>query len=135
VSGPGDYNQQLIEKFRARGGKVEGWGSLLLLTTTGAKTGKERVSPLAYSKDGDNYIVVASKGGAPTHPDWYRNILAHPQVTVEVAGERFQARAHVTDGEERARLFEAHAAGMPNFMDYERKTDRVLPVIALERIR
>lgn len=134
MSGPHNFNQGVIEKFRANGGKVQGWDTLLLLTTTGAKSGQERVNPLAYTMDGDRYIVVASKGGAPTHPDWYRNILTHPLVTVEVGDERFQARADVTEGEERARLFAAHAERMPGFKDYERKTDRVLPVIALERV-
>jgi deazaflavin-dependent oxidoreductase (nitroreductase family) len=134
VSGPHNFNQGIIETFRANGGHVQGWKTLLLLTTIGAKSGKERVNPIAYTMDGNHIIIVASKGGAPTHPDWYRNILAHPLVTVEMGDERFQARATVIEGEERARLYAAHATRMPGFWDYERKTDRVIPVVALERI-
>jgi deazaflavin-dependent oxidoreductase (nitroreductase family) len=125
VSGPRDFNSGIIEKFRANGGKVQGWKTLLLLTTTGAKSGKERVNPVAYSTDGDNIVIVASKGGAPTSPDWYYNLLANPLVTVEVGTERFQ---------ERARLFAHHAELMPGFRDYETKTTRVIPVIVLERV-
>jgi deazaflavin-dependent oxidoreductase (nitroreductase family) len=137
MSGPSDFNQRnqrVVEAFRANGGKVSGWGSLMLLTTTGAKSGKERVNPLAYSTDGDRIIVVGSKGGAPSNPDWYFNLVANPIVTVEVNGERYQAQARVTEGAERERLFKNHVALLPNFADYQNKTDRQLPVIVLERL-
>ena len=134
MSGPGNYNQQVIETFRAKGGKVQGPNPLILLTTVGAKSGKERINPLAYSTDGDKIVIVASKGGAPTNPDWYFNVVAHPLVTVELGSERFQARARVTEGAERDRLFAHHADLMPGFKDYVTKTDRVLPVIVLERV-
>lgn len=134
MSGPGNFNQGIIEKFHANGGRVQGWNTLLLLTTKGAKSGKERVNPLAYSTDGDRYVVLASKGGAPTNPDWFYNIVATPLVTVEVGTERFAARARVAEGEERERLFAQHAKLMPGFQDYQNKTDRQIPVIVLERI-
>jgi deazaflavin-dependent oxidoreductase (nitroreductase family) len=137
MSGPSDFNQRnqrVVEAFRANDGKVAGWGSLMLLTTTGAKSGKERVNPLAYSTDGDRVIVLASKGGAPSNPDWYYNLVASPIVTVEVGGERYQARARVTEGAERERLFKSHVALLPNFAEYQNKTDRQIPVIVLERL-
>lgn len=131
-----EFNRKLIAEFRANGGKVGGQfagAPLLLLTTTGAKSGKERVAPLAYTRDGDRYVVIASKGGAPTHPDWYHNIVAHPDVTVEVGTERFAARATVPEGAERDRLFDQQAAQMPNFAAYQRNTTRRIPVVVLER--
>jgi deazaflavin-dependent oxidoreductase (nitroreductase family) len=134
MSGPANYNQTVIEMFRQNGGQVPGRSNLLLLTTTGAKSGQPRTTPLAYSTDGDHLVVVGSKAGAPTHPDWYYNVLAHPTVTVEVGSERFQARARVTEGEERERLFAQHVALMPGFGDYKLKTSRTLPVIVLERL-
>jgi deazaflavin-dependent oxidoreductase (nitroreductase family) len=131
------FNAEIIEHFRANGGTMkEGpfkGAPLLLLTTTGARSGKERVNPLAYSRDGDLLVVIASKGGAPTHPDWYHNLVAHPLVTVEVGPERFQARARITEGAERDRLFAAQARLMPGFADYQRKTTRRIPVVVLER--
>lgn len=134
MTGPGNYNQQLIETFRANDGKVPGWNRLLLLTTTGAKSGQPRTSPLAYSTDGDRLVVAASKGGAPTNPDWYHNLLANPVVTVEVGSERFQARAHVTEGQERDRVYAQHAEQMPGFAEYAKKTTRKIPAVLLERI-
>jgi deazaflavin-dependent oxidoreductase (nitroreductase family) len=134
MSTPGNYNQQVIEQFRANGGEVRGPNKLLLLTTTGAKSGQPRTSPLAYSTDGNHLIVLASKAGAPTNPDWYFNLLANSIVTVEVGTERFQARATVAEGEERARLYAQHVALMPGFGEYEQKTTRQIPVIILERI-
>jgi deazaflavin-dependent oxidoreductase (nitroreductase family) len=128
------YNQDVIESFRAHNGNLEN-RPLLLLTTTGARSGKTRVIPLAYSRDGDRYIVLASKGGAPSNPDWYHNVVAHPEVTVEVGSGRFQARASVAQGEERDRLFNAQAAAMPNFAEYQEKTSRKIPVIILELSR
>jgi deazaflavin-dependent oxidoreductase (nitroreductase family) len=104
----------------------------LLLTTTGAKTGKTRVNPLAYTRDGRRYVVLASKGGAPTNPDWYHNVVANPDVVVEVGPEKFQARAMLAEGAERERLFNAQASKMPNFGEYQAKTSRLIPVIVLE---
>src|SRR5262249_47249732 len=106
---------------------------LLLLTTTGAKSGEERISPVVFTRDGDNYVVIASKGGAPNNPAWYHNLVANPTVTVEVPGEKFTAQAHVTSGEERERLFRAQADVMPTFDDYQTKTTRRIPVILLVR--
>src|SRR5690606_15146867 len=103
-------NRKVIEQFRANGGKVgDGRAPHILLTTTGAKSGLTRVNPLNYSVDGDRIVVIASKGGAPSHPDWYHNLVAHPEVIVEVGTERFPARASVAQGEERERLYNAQA--------------------------
>ncbi|HEX8997077.1 MAG TPA: nitroreductase family deazaflavin-dependent oxidoreductase [Ktedonobacterales bacterium] len=129
-----NYNQTIIDTFRANGGKVSGWNNLLLLTTTGARTGLPRTTPLAYSVDGGRIVVAASKGGAPTNPAWYANILANPTVTVELGSETFQARATVVDEAERQRLYAGHAELMPGFADYEKKTTRRIPVIILERL-
>jgi deazaflavin-dependent oxidoreductase (nitroreductase family) len=132
-----DFNRGLIEEFRANDGKVGGGfadSPLLLLTTTGAKSGKERVNPVVYTTDGDRTIVIASKGGAPTNPAWFHNLVANPEVTVEIPGETFAARARVAEGDERDRLFRAQADQMPNFDEYAKNTDRVLPVVILERI-
>lgn len=130
-----ERNRKVIEQFRASGGKVgHGKTPHLLLTTTGAKSGLTRVNPLNYSTDGDRFIVIASKGGSATHPDWYHNLVAHPEVTVEVGAERFRARASVAQGEERERLFNQQAALMPYFAEYQKKTRRQIPVIILERI-
>jgi deazaflavin-dependent oxidoreductase (nitroreductase family) len=128
------FNQSVIERFRHNGGKVTGWTRLLLLTTTGAKSGQPRTTPLAYSTDGDRLVIVASKGGAPTNPDWYHNLLANPIVAVEVGTDRFQARARVVEGQERERLFAHHAELMPGFAEYQQKTTRQLPVVLLERL-
>jgi deazaflavin-dependent oxidoreductase (nitroreductase family) len=130
------FNRQLIEEFRANGGKVGGMfagAPLLLLTTTGARSGQPRVAPLAYTSDNGRLVVIASKGGAPTHPDWFHNLRANPEVTVEVGKETFPARATIPEGAERQRLFEQMAAQMPNFAEYQRNTTRKLPVIVLER--
>ena len=134
MSNPGNFNQMVIDTFRANGGKVDGPNQLILLTTIGAKSGQPRTNPIAYSTDGDHIIIVASKGGAPTNPDWYYNILANPVVTVELGTERFQARATIAEGQERERLFAHHAELMPGFAGYREKTTRQLPVIILERI-
>jgi deazaflavin-dependent oxidoreductase (nitroreductase family) len=133
----GTINRPVIEKFRKDGRRTPArTNPLLLLTTTGARTGKERVTPLNFSRDGDRYIVMASKGGSPTHPDWYRNLVAHPIVTVEADGERFTAQARVSEGNERQRLLEIHSTAMPFFGAYERSVKRrEIPVIALERDR
>ena len=134
MSGYSNFNQTVIDRFRQNGGKVQGWSRLLLLTTTGAKSGQPRTTPLACSTDGDYLVIVASKQGAPTNPDWYHNLLANPIVTVEVGTERFQARARVTEGQERERLYAHHAELMPGFAEYPQKTTRQIPVIVLERL-
>jgi deazaflavin-dependent oxidoreductase (nitroreductase family) len=131
------FNEGVIEDFRAHHGQITKGPftgrSLLLLTTRGAKTGKERTNPLAYTRDGDRIVVIASKGGAPTHPDWYRNVRANPKVTVEVGPERFEANATVPTGAERRRLYDLQASRMPAFKEYERRTAREIPVVVLER--
>jgi deazaflavin-dependent oxidoreductase (nitroreductase family) len=135
-SNPNDFNRQVIEEFRANGGKVGGpfaGSPMLLLTTTGAKSGQPRTTPLVYTTDGDRIVVIASKGGAPTNPDWYRNLVANPVATVERGGETFQVRAVITEGEERQRLFDQQAALMPGFAEYQKKTTRQIPVVVLER--
>ncbi|MBA3945609.1 MAG: nitroreductase family deazaflavin-dependent oxidoreductase [Herpetosiphonaceae bacterium] len=130
-----ERNRGVIEEFRANGGKVgDGTNKLILLTTTGAKSGLLRVNPLNYSTDGDRIILIASKGASPTNPDWYHNLVANPEVTVEVGSERFQARASIAEGEERQRLFDQQAALMPFFAEYQQRTTRQIPVIILERI-
>jgi deazaflavin-dependent oxidoreductase (nitroreductase family) len=131
-----NFNQQLIDEFRATGGKVSGQfagAPLLLLTTTGAKSGQERTTPLAYTRDGERFVVIASKGGAPTNPDWYHNLRAHPAATIEVGSERYAVRATVPEGAERQRLYDQMAARMPGFAEYQRNTSRLIPVVLLER--
>jgi len=130
------FNEGVVEHFRANGGVGPGrWAQrpLLLLTTVGAKTGLPRTTPLIYSRDGDRLVVIASKGGEPTHPDWYHNLLAHPEATVEVGSETFPVRAEVAAGAERRRLFDQQAALMPFFAEYERTTAREIPVVVLTR--
>src|SRR6476620_8402590 len=137
MSSPGNFNENLIAEFRANAGTVTGpfaGRPLLLLTTTGAKSGQSRTSPLVYTTDGDRLVVIASKGGAPSSPDWYHNLVANPTVTVELPDETFTARATVAEGEERDRLFAAQAAMMPAFAKYEQKTERQIPAVLLERI-
>jgi deazaflavin-dependent oxidoreductase (nitroreductase family) len=138
MSEANERNQKIIEEFRANGGKVGGYfegKSLLLLHTKGAKSGQERINPVACTKDGDRYVVIASKGGAPTHPDWYFNLLANPQVTIEVGTEKFQARAAVAEEPERTRLYNKMVEMMPGFDDYRRKTTRVIPVMVLTPVK
>jgi deazaflavin-dependent nitroreductase family protein len=134
---PKSFNERVIEDFRSHDGQITSGPftgrSLLLLTTKGAKTGDDRTSPLAYSRDGDRLVIIASKGGAPTNPAWYHNLRTHPDVTVELGPERFPARAHVANEPERRRLFDQHAAKMPAFAEYEKKTTRKIPVVVLER--
>jgi deazaflavin-dependent oxidoreductase (nitroreductase family) len=131
-----DFNAKLIDEYRATGGKPSGpfeGAPLLLLTTTGAKSGQARTSPVVYAKDGDDLIVFGSYAGADRHPDWYHNLVANPQVGVELGGESFEADAVVTEGEERDRLFAAQVAAMPPFAEYEKKTSRRIPVVRLRR--
>jgi deazaflavin-dependent oxidoreductase (nitroreductase family) len=133
-----EFNTNLINEFRANGGKVSGQfagAPMILITTKGAKSGQERTTPLVYTRDGDNYVIIASKGGAPTHPAWYHNLVANPEATAEVGTEKFRVRARVAQGEERQRLYDAQAALMPNFAEYQKKTTRQIPVVVLEPIR
>ena len=132
-----DWNQQIIKEFRENGGKVGGMfanATLLLLHTKGAKTGQPRLSPLAYLQLGPtSYAIFGSKAGMPTNPDWYYNLLAHPDASVEIGTETIPVRARVTQGEERERIWTRQKERMPGFADYERKTTRQIPVIVLER--
>lgn len=131
-----ERNRQVIDQFRANGGTVgDGKTPHLLLTTTGAQSGLTRVNPLHYSTDGERLIVIASKGGSATHPDWYHNLVAHPVVTVEVGTERYQAQASVAEGQDRERLYQQHATLMPHFAGFQKKTSRQIPVVILTRIR
>jgi len=129
-----DRNKKIIDEFRANDGRVGGnfeGKTLLLLHTQGAKSGQERINPLACVKDGDRCVVIASKGGAPTHPDWYYNVIANPQVTVEVGTETFQAEASVAEEPEPTRLYDQMVEVMPGFEGYRRNTTREIPVIVL----
>lgn len=133
-----DWNQKVIEEFRANEGRVGGnfeGKTLLLLHTTGAKSQQERINPVACIRDGDRLVVVASKAGAPTHPDWYYNVVANPLAIVEVGTEKIQVRASVAEEPERTRLFEKMIEVMPGFDEYRRKTTRVIPVIVLTPVR
>ena len=132
-----DFNQGVINEFRANQGKVGGQLAnmpVLLLTTTGAKSGRAITKPLVYTTDGDRLVVLASFAGGPKNPPWYHNLVANPVATVEVGSERFRVRAAVTAGEERQRLFERQAAQMLIFAEYQTKTTRQIPVIVLTRI-
>ena len=131
-----DMNQKVIEEFRANDGKVGGFfanNTLLLLHTTGAKSGKERINPLVTFEDGDRLVIIASKGGAPSHPDWYHNIVANPVVKVEYGTESFEAQAAVASEPERTRLYEIMETKMASFTEYKEKAGRVIPVVTLSR--
>ena len=131
-----DWNTKIIEEFRATGGKVGGpfeGAPLLLLHSTGAKSGQDRVAPVMYLADGDDLVVFASKAGADTNPDWFHNLKANPDTRVEVGADTVAVRARVAEGEERDRLFDRQKAAYPGFADYEAGTDRVIPVVVLER--
>jgi deazaflavin-dependent oxidoreductase (nitroreductase family) len=132
-----DWNDQVITEFRANEGKVGGpfkGAPLLLLTTTGAKSGKQYTAPLMYLPDGDRMFIFASKAGAPTNPDWYHNLVAHPQATVEVGTETFNVKTTEVTGEERERIYAEQAKRFSGFADYQTKTTRKIPVVALERV-
>lgn len=132
-----DFNQRVIEEFRANDGKVGGNFAgrlLLLLHHTGAKSGKAYVNPLVTIEDGDRLVIVASAGGSPKHPDWYHNLVAYPDVEVEYGTEQFPARAIVAEEPERTALYEKMEAAYPFFTDYKQKAGRVIPVVALERV-
>lgn len=137
MGSPQSWNKTIIEEFRTNGGKVGGrfaGRTLLLLHTIGAKSGQPRINPVAYVKDGDRFAIVASKGGAPTNPAWYYNLVAHPDVTVEVGTEQFQVHATVAAEPDRTRLYKQMVDMMPSFAEYEQKTTRKIPVIILTRV-
>ena len=129
-----DFNKKIIQEFRANDGKVGGMFegmSLLLVHTTGAKSGQLRINPTAYIKDGENLIIAASKGGADSHPDWYHNLVSNPQVIVEVGSETISALAEVPSEPERSNLYDKLASKYPMFNEYKTKTKRVIPIIKL----
>lgn len=128
-------NEPVIAQFRANRGRVDRRHPVILLTTIGARTGKERVTPLNFTEDGDRLVVIASAGGSSRHPAWYRNLVANPEVTVEHGGERFRARALVAEEPDRTRLYDLQAQRMPFFDAYRRRVkSREIPVVVLERI-
>jgi deazaflavin-dependent oxidoreductase (nitroreductase family) len=132
-----DFNSAIIEEFRTHGGKVGGpfeGAPLLLLTSTGAKSGEPRTTPVMYLPDGERMVIFASKAGAPTHPAWYHNLLANPSATVEVATDKLDVRARVAEGEERERLYTRQSELRPQFADYQLKTTRQIPVVVLEPV-
>jgi deazaflavin-dependent oxidoreductase (nitroreductase family) len=131
------FGDQHVRRYRETGGEVgHTWrngSKILLLTTTGRKTGEPRTTPLIYENDGDRYVIVASKGGAPQHPGWYRNLAKDPEVEVQVMDEVFPARAHTAQGDERERLWRLAAQQWPDYDSYQKRTDREIPVVVLER--
>ena len=138
MSNQNDRNMGIIQEFRANAGKVGGpfaGRSLLLLHTIGAKSGQARINPVACIRDGDRFVIIASKGGAPIHPDWYHNLLANPLVSVETGSEQFQARASIAAEPERTRLYNQMVEMMPGFAEYQRKTTRVIPVVILTPVK
>ncbi|MCA9826302.1 MAG: nitroreductase family deazaflavin-dependent oxidoreductase [Dehalococcoidia bacterium] len=133
---PNDFNEQIMKEFRANGGKVGGnfaGAPMLILTSTGAKSGKPRTNPLVYLPDGDDLIVFASKAGAPESPAWYHNLRANPQVQVEVGKDTVTAKAEVVSEPERTALYARQVAVMPTFAEYEEKTSRTIPVVRLRK--
>jgi deazaflavin-dependent oxidoreductase (nitroreductase family) len=135
ATNPNDWNASIIKEFRANEGKVGGFFAgkpVLLLHHTGAKSGTTRVNPLMYRKEGDNYVVFASKGGAPNNPDWFHNLKANPVSKVEVGTESVEVTARVADPEEREALYAKQAEEHPQFGEYERQTRRKIPVVVLE---
>ena len=129
-----DYNQRIIEEFRANAGKPPSWSGsspVLLLHHRGARTGESRVNPVAYLEDNGRYVIFASKAGAPTNPGWYHNLKANPETTIEVGTETLAVTAEEAQGETRERLFATQAARSPQFGEYQQKTDRVIPVLIL----
>ena len=134
MAGQNDFNLNIIAEFRANGGETSGpfkGRPLLLLTTTGAKSGESHTTPLVYSRDGDRVVVIASMGGAPKHPSWFLNLVANQDVTVELGVEKFGARATVADPGDRERLYAKQAEAMPAVNDYQQKTTRQIPVVVL----
>jgi deazaflavin-dependent oxidoreductase (nitroreductase family) len=136
VADENDWNRRVIEEFRANGGKVGGMFEqmpLLLLHHVGAKTGKEYVNPVTYQQVGDSVAVFASKGGAPTNPDWFHNVVANPDVKVEIGTDSFAGKARVATGAERERIWSAQKVALPQFAEYEQNTDREIPVVVIEK--
>ena len=134
---PDDPNSAVIEEFRANGGKVGGYFEgmpIVLVHHTGAKTGTARVNPVAYVRVGDGYAVFASKAGAPKHPHWYHNLLAHPRTKIETGDQELEVRAREAKGEERDRIYAEMVELRPQFGEYQQKTDRVIPVVVLEPV-
>jgi deazaflavin-dependent oxidoreductase (nitroreductase family) len=131
------FNNDVIEEFRANGGVCGGpfeGAPMILVTMTGAKSGRELCSPLVHSIDGGDPIIIASKAGAPEHPNWYYNLVANPQVTIEIGTEKWEGTAHLTEGDERRRLFDAQAAAMPQFAEYEKNAaPREIPVFRITK--
>ena len=130
-----EINRRVIDQFRA-GGPVEGMqrDKLVLLTTTGRRSGQARTTPLIYGRDGERYVIVASRGGAPAHPAWYENLSARPEVHLQVMADRFKARARTAGAAERATLWKTMAAIWPPYDEYQAKTSRQIPVVVLERV-
>ena len=131
-----DFNRQIMAEFHANGGKVGGrleGMDILILTTTGARTGQTRWNPLAYSRDGDRFVIVASKGGAPSSPDWFHNLVANPSAVIEVDTEVIAVQATIASGAEHERLYAQHAEKMPQFLEYAKKAARTIPVVVLTR--
>jgi deazaflavin-dependent oxidoreductase (nitroreductase family) len=134
---PDDWNRRIIEEFRANGGRVGGpfeGAPMILIHHRGARSGTERVSPLVYQPVDTGYAIFASKAGAPTNPDWYHNLLAHPEIAAEVGTGTVRVRARVARGEERERIWERQKRDYPNFAEYERSTSREIPVVILEPV-
>lgn len=132
-----DWNKSVIAEYRSGNEEIAGGrfsrSTLLLLHTKGAKSGEERINPVAFTRDGDRYIIIASKGGSDSNPDWYYNLVANPEVSVEVGSEQFAATASVPGDPEYTRLYDQMAAVMPGFADYKLKTSRTIPVVVLTR--
>jgi deazaflavin-dependent oxidoreductase (nitroreductase family) len=132
------YGKEHVQRYQETDGE-EGhdWNNttVLLLTTKGRKSGRSYTTPLIYQKHGDDYVVVASKGGDPDHPEWYKNILANPEVEVQVKGDKFTARARTASKEEKPELWELMARTWPDYDEYQKKTDRDIPVVVLERVK
>jgi len=129
-----DYNATIIEEFRANAGRVGGsfeGTPLLLLHHTGARSGEKRVNPLAYQRDDGRYVVFASRGGAPRNPAWYHNLKANPNATIEVGTDTIDVRASEASGVERERLYRTQAERIPQFAEYERRSERTIPVMVL----
>ncbi len=136
MSDRNDWNTAIIAEFRANAGKVGGpfeGAPMLLLHAVGRKSGQERVNPMVYQAVGDHWAVFGSKAGAPTHPDWYLNLVAEPDVSIEVGTETIPVKARTAEGDEREQIWTAQKARMPGFADYESKTTREIPVVVLER--
>lgn len=131
-----DFNKKIMEEFHDNAGKVGGpfaGADVLILTSTGAKSGQTRWNPLVYTRDGDRFVIVASKGGAPTSPDWYHNLVVHPSAVIEVGSDVISVDASMASDAERDRLYAQHAARMPQFLEYAKKTKRTIPVVVLTR--